>query len=1202
MAQIPTSNQALFDAVVRNQIRTQRVADGDVAEVLALLQASDAELLAALPGLIEQYGDAKAETLIQQVHAIRQPAFDAVDEAQQQRLDVLTQAQAGFAQRTLQGVLPLEHAVAEASARAVREAASDNIQGVPLKGWLNNISASDSMRVASQVKQGYVAGETVDQIVRRVRGTKENDYKDGVLDITRRNAEALVRTAVNDASNQAQDAVWQANEDILDGLRWTSTLDGRTSSVCRARDGTVYPMKSGPRPPAHFNCRSVMVPEISGMKLVGDRPAVTDTRTRKQRETDFRKEAQDEAGDAWKGMSKAEKDAAIKAKRAAWTAENVGQVDGEETYDSWLRRQSQGFQEEVLGKTKAKMFRDGLTLDKFVDSNGKELTIDQLKALQAGDTLNVVQPSIGLKAKSYLQQGMTVDQTLEKVLEEYPDAKTTKASIASYKSELNKVGALDELKSAVPSTLQKKVSSIEGIQGTFEAGLPKGLQQAVGSQWLAVADDLDGTPGVYAHYQAGKGVTVSAEKLSKLSAGQAQQVLSHEFGHMLHKQHGVMMSPDAFQAMKAVAAQMTSEQKKLYAYYLGHVDELTAEVYAQALSPSPLTSQGLNAQQFKELFAHPIDDAKKAIAAKFPEMKVEPVKAGPPIVPGQVAGKPTSVGSYAKALIQQGLDDQSVLDAVKAEFPDAKTSKASLASYKSELKKQGLVKTPGQGPSIEPVTKEMPVQAPPPPPVSLGVLGAPVQATMSPATVKAAATKLFQAGILDNRDAKAQLIAKFPQNDGIKLSNVATWKSQWKKTASSSELKAAATQEATINAEAAKAAKQAKDATTGLKGASTVDQKGVDQVLKWLQDGYTAKGAKDNLMALGFVSAEEADAYIAEAVKQSLAKASAASPGAAAVASPVTVPKLATVKMGGASTKVLGLVKDVLLAEKDPTKAWEKAVGAMSKVFGTVNQAGAEDMYHLAKYQLHQADKLSAAEYSKLAPGKVSTAPSAGSASQKPSLPQVDMTPTHKALDPREGFPPPPRFSAEQRAAGIRKWAGDPTQYQDGRSGLNARQKSLGLEEVSPEEYAAVKAYTGSAYRAINDRLRAGGYGDDLHLQAFVEAGQRALDKMPKRKGEMRRGMNLGGSDLQKFMSAYQPGTVVQDNSFVSTAFGGGGFGGNIELRVMSKTGVDVSQVSFYKRENEVLFAPGTKFKVTKVQGPGDGGHGAKHVIYMDEV
>lgn len=50
------------------------------------------------------------------------------------------------------------------------------------------------------------------------------------------------------------------------------------------------------------------------------------------------------------------------------------------SYSDWLKRQPEAVQNDILGATKAQLFRDGkLTLDRFVDSKGRVLTLEELK-------------------------------------------------------------------------------------------------------------------------------------------------------------------------------------------------------------------------------------------------------------------------------------------------------------------------------------------------------------------------------------------------------------------------------------------------------------------------------------------------------------------------------------------------------------------------------------------------------------------------------------------------------------------------------------------------------------------------------------------------------------------------------------------------------------------------------------------------------
>ena len=78
-------------------------------------------------------------------------------------------------------------------------------------------------------------------------------------------------------------------------------------------------------------------------------------------------------------MTTAQRTNAVKRGRRAWTKENVGTVPNLTNYDTWLRKQPTAFQNEVLGLRKARAFRKGLKLDKFIDRKGNELTLVQLK-------------------------------------------------------------------------------------------------------------------------------------------------------------------------------------------------------------------------------------------------------------------------------------------------------------------------------------------------------------------------------------------------------------------------------------------------------------------------------------------------------------------------------------------------------------------------------------------------------------------------------------------------------------------------------------------------------------------------------------------------------------------------------------------------------------------------------------------------------
>jgi SPP1 gp7 family putative phage head morphogenesis protein len=176
-----------------------------------------------------------------------------------------------------------------------------------------------------------------------VRGTRANKFRDGILAMNNRNAEAIVRTSVQHAASVARQQTWEQNSGVVKAVRWVSTLDGRTSSICRSLDNKVFPLDAGPRPPIHIRCRSTTVAELDGR-------------------FDFLKEGA--------------------------TRSSLGGTEKADTsYYGWLKKQPVAFQNEVLGINRAKLLRDGgLTAERFAElnlgKNFKPLTLAQMKRLE----------------------------------------------------------------------------------------------------------------------------------------------------------------------------------------------------------------------------------------------------------------------------------------------------------------------------------------------------------------------------------------------------------------------------------------------------------------------------------------------------------------------------------------------------------------------------------------------------------------------------------------------------------------------------------------------------------------------------------------------------------------------------------------------------------------------------------------------------
>ncbi|MDX9698634.1 MAG: phage minor head protein [Rhodocyclaceae bacterium] len=386
---MPTANEEYRDAALRHQIGLRRYSAGITKRVAQLLEAADADLterlrlrLARFEGKPLDFTGERWKALLADIREARAVALQKYKDMVRGELGTLSVMEGEREVGLLTAAVPIEISFAAVAADQLRAIATSRpFQGRLLKDWFKSLEQVDQQRLTQALQLGMANGEPTDDIVRRVVGTRKNNYTDGILSMTRRDAQAVVRTAVNHVSNTARSYVWDANSDVITARIWVSTLDGRTSAVCRARDGHgtavgdnplpegIQPLKPADvKPPAHINCRSVMVAYIDGVGLLGNRPTVTDTRNRRKREIDFRAEAKRTGRP-------------IQEIRADWARDNVGRVPSATTYQDFLSRQPAAFQDDVLGKTKGKLFRDGgLKVDQFVDRNGTELTLEQLAA------------------------------------------------------------------------------------------------------------------------------------------------------------------------------------------------------------------------------------------------------------------------------------------------------------------------------------------------------------------------------------------------------------------------------------------------------------------------------------------------------------------------------------------------------------------------------------------------------------------------------------------------------------------------------------------------------------------------------------------------------------------------------------------------------------------------------------------------------
>jgi|TARA_Y100000310_G_scaffold160700_1_gene160547 SPP1 gp7 family putative phage head morphogenesis protein len=369
---MPDVNEALFDAANRNQIFLIRFGGSSAKKIIKLLDEAEEDLVGRIAARVDRLGPAARDTLgSKRLHAI-------LEDIRKQNAE-LTSALMSQTRSDLIAVANQEIEIASARINEAVGVDLNNFRPPPeevrtlvtkrgvaartLRQWFGRLGADRLGRLESAVNLGVIEGNTLQQIVRRFRDAEN---------VTRRSAETLVRTHVNHVGNQARQALYEANSDIVDQLRWTATLDGRTSHICRSRDGQVYELDEGPRPPAHPNCRSIMTPVLKPWKDLAKPGALKPGRGARDIDRIFNKNLKKQ------GFKTGE----IRKIKRNTRASMDGQVPGDLSYQDWLKRQPVGFQREVLGPTKLKLFRDGnLSLDRFVDEpTGRGLTLAEIKS------------------------------------------------------------------------------------------------------------------------------------------------------------------------------------------------------------------------------------------------------------------------------------------------------------------------------------------------------------------------------------------------------------------------------------------------------------------------------------------------------------------------------------------------------------------------------------------------------------------------------------------------------------------------------------------------------------------------------------------------------------------------------------------------------------------------------------------------------
>ena len=243
--------QSIQSKLIRHQIFLERFA-GSVAKTIqnGIDRARDAALLE----MFNVQGVINIPALQAHLELLISKATDnALDEIKE-----LSKHEADFNVAVLKKELD---DVAEATEAAVLAALLNKAMPVgladkkanrKLEPALNQFAKNTAKKIAQPVKDSQITGGDI-----LIAAATITALAGGLLSAQ---SKSLARSGSVHAANTSKEEVFKANP--IKQVEWISVLDGSTTDYCRGQDGKLYDVGSGPRPPAHYNCRSITRPLI----------------------------------------------------------------------------------------------------------------------------------------------------------------------------------------------------------------------------------------------------------------------------------------------------------------------------------------------------------------------------------------------------------------------------------------------------------------------------------------------------------------------------------------------------------------------------------------------------------------------------------------------------------------------------------------------------------------------------------------------------------------------------------------------------------------------------------------------------------------------------------------------------------------------------------------------------------------------------
>lgn len=323
----------LANILIRHAVGSERFGAGLADKIVRLLNSADADLVAQIGArysVIKSKGydrgpatTKRLEDLLQSIRSINSNVYGQLAKSLPADLADVAQHEMDFTRTAGEKTgSPVKTGTQPPSADFLHSLVTNTpIDGILLASWVSGLETARLDRLTQAIRLSAVKGETTDQLVARIAGTKAAQYTDGILNISRRSAQTFAITTNATIQNAARMEVFKQMPSV-GFVEWSAILDNRTSAICQSLSGKIWGINDPhPTPPAHPRCRSILLPRRD-------------------------------------------------------TGEPL-----HKPYSEWLKGQSAGNQDRVLGKKRGEAFRTGkLPPEELYRADGSFKSLDELKA------------------------------------------------------------------------------------------------------------------------------------------------------------------------------------------------------------------------------------------------------------------------------------------------------------------------------------------------------------------------------------------------------------------------------------------------------------------------------------------------------------------------------------------------------------------------------------------------------------------------------------------------------------------------------------------------------------------------------------------------------------------------------------------------------------------------------------------------------